>query len=267
MSRFRNVELSPELSGIGVRITTAYSLALQRRADITFYTPERKGAERLPLLVLLHGVYGSHWNWSVLGRVVESAREMIATGEIRPFVIAMPSDGHWGDGTGYVPHRTFDAERWIIGDVPDVVGELMPEVDVAKLYLAGLSMGGYGAIRVGVKFASRVKGISAHSAVTRIEDLKDFVSEPLDEYLCSGAKNVDILHWAKGNRSLLPPLRFDCGREDSLLESNRALHTALSENEIPHTYEEYDGGHTWEYWQTHVRRTLRFVSEIEKGRH
>jgi S-formylglutathione hydrolase FrmB len=132
-----------------------------------------------------------------------------------------------------------------------------------RFYLGGLSMGGYGALRLGMKYASRVKGISAHSTVTRIEDLAPHVGEPLEEYWISGRENTEIEYWAETNRAILPPMRFDCGREDSLLEANRNLHAKLLDLGIRHTYEENEGGHTWDYWQTHVRSTFRFFSTTE----
>jgi len=262
VSRFRNANLSEALNAEGVRFATFYSPALGRRGDVTLYVPEA-GGDELPLLILLHGVYGSHWNWWVFGHAPQTAGAMIRSGAIRPFAIAMPSDGLWGEGSGYVAHRDFDAEAWIVNDVPEFVGEVLPRVRTDRFYLAGLSMGGFGALRMGMKHAAKVKGISAHSAVTRIEDLQAFVQEPLEEYLAAGEPNADILHWARTNRDLLAPIRFDCGIEDSLLEGNRALHQALESGRIPHRYEEFSGGHTWEYWQEHVRNTLQFVSAIE----
>jgi putative tributyrin esterase len=264
MSRFHNAALSESVTG-GVRLLTMYSPALRRRADVSLILPEGHHREPLPLLILLHGVYGSHWNWSVLGKVPETVRAMMDAGAMLPFAIAMPSDGLWGDGTAYVPHRDFDAEAWIVDDLPACLGELLPNVRTDRFYLAGLSMGGFGALRLGMKYPDRVKGIAAHSAVTRIEDLAAFVSDPLEEYQSSGRDNTEIAHWAKSNCALLPPIRFDCGREDSLLAGSRALHAMLLELGIPHVYEEHDGGHTWEYWQTHIRRTLTFVSTIEAG--
>lgn len=262
MSQYRNAVLSQKLTD-GVRLATLYSPGLKRRADLTLYVPEAPCGERLPLLLLLHGVNGSHWNWWVMGKAPQIAREMMEAGEIRAFAIVMPSDGLWSDGSGYVPHREFNAEAWIAEDVPGFIREFLPEIETERFYLAGLSMGGFGALRLGMKNAAKVKGISAHSAVTGIEDLEQFVGEPLDEYRHSGPENVNLLHWARKNRAMLPPIRFDCGRDDSLLAANRALHKALSQDGIPHTYEEYDGGHTWEYWQAHVRETFRFISEIE----
>lgn len=264
MSRFRNAALSESLTN-GVRLLTMYSPALRRRADVSVFLPHGHENEPLPLLILLHGVYGSHWNWSVLGNVSETATTMLAAGTMRPFAIAMPSDGLWGDGTGYVPHRDFDAEAWIMDDLPSCLSELLPHIQTKGFYLAGLSMGGFGALRLGMKYPDRVKGIAAHSAVTTLEDLAAFVIEPLEEYRFSGRENTEILRWAKTNRAQLPPIRFDCGREDSLLDANRALHANLLEQGIPHIYEEHDGAHSWEYWQTHVRATLAFVSAIEAG--
>lgn len=263
MSRFRNVVLSEPLAGSGVRLVTLDSPALRRRGEMSVWLPQEHEDEPFPLLILLHGVYGSHWNWWALGKVPETAGTMIASGAMRPFAIAMPSDGLWGDGTGYVPHRDFDAEAWVIEDVPECLAEAFPQIRTDVFYLGGLSMGGYGALRLGMKFASKVRGISAHSAVTRLEDLEPHVRDPIEEYRFSGAENTEIAHWASVNRAALPPIRFDCGQDDALLSSNRALHAMLVEKGIPHTYEEYEGGHTWEYWQTHVRRTLWFVSELE----
>jgi S-formylglutathione hydrolase FrmB len=263
MSRFREATLSEPFSSDGVRLLTMYSPALKSRADVTVYIPEGCEREPLPLLILLHGVNGSHWNWWAMGNAPQTAKAMRDAGAIQPFAIAMPSDGLWGDGTGYVPHRDFDAEAWIADDLPACLGELLPMVRTDRFYLGGLSMGGYGALRLGMKYASRVKGISAHSTVTRIEDLAPHVGEPLEEYWISGRENTEIEYWAETNRAILPPMRFDCGREDSLLEANRNLHAKLLDLGIRHTYEENEGGHTWDYWQTHVRSTFRFFSTTE----
>ena len=262
MSRFRNANVSEPVNATGVRFATLYSPALGRRADMTLCVPET-GDDELPLLILLHGVYGSHWNWWACGHAPQIAAEMTRAGTMRPFAIAMPSDGLWGEGSGYVAHRDFDAEAWIVEDVPGFVGEVLPRVRTDRFYLSGLSMGAYGALRLGMKHAAKVKGISAHSAVTRIQNLQAFVQEPMEEYLSGGEANAEILHWASLNRAALPPLRFDCGLDDSLLEDNRALHRALVDLNVPHTYEEHSGGHTWEYWQEQVRSTFRFVAEIE----
>lgn len=263
VSGIRNPVLSDELPGHpGVRLATLYSPALRHRADVTLYLPPGTTDRPVPLLILMHGVYGSHWNWWALGNLPAIAREMLAADEIVPFAVAMPSDGLWGDGSGYVAHKHFDAESWIIDDVPACVRGFFPQIETGKVFLAGLSMGGFGALRIGAKYAARVAGISAHSAVTSLADLNQHVQDPIGKDLAAGKRDADLLYWMRRNRSSLPRIRFDCGTEDSLLGSNRALHGALLRARIPHDYEEHPGGHDWRYWQQHVRSTLRFVSRI-----
>jgi len=177
-------------------------------------------------------------------------------------MIAMPSDGLWGDGSGYVPHAQADYEKWIVDDIPRCLRELFPQLHPQKFLLAGLSMGGYGALRLGMKYASQVQGISAHSSITKAEQLSQFIPYPARAFQYAGDVDTDLLHWAKVNRDMLPPIRFDCGTEDSLLEPNRALDRALTELHVPHVYEEFRGGHDWQYWTQHVRRTLAFCKRV-----
>ena len=238
---------------------TVRSEALRGRGDITLFEPAGfKDARDLPLLILLHGVYGSHWAWALKGGAHRTAQAMIDRGVIRPLVIAMPSDGLTGDGTGYLPQNHADYERWIMDDVVDGAHEVSPLLGPgSKLFLAGLSMGGYGAMRLGAKFADRVAGISGHSSATRARQLARFVAEP--EAFNSDDESLDPLAWMLRNRAHLPPLRFDCGTEDDLIGENRALHRSLTEQGIAHEYEEFPGGHTWAYWQEHLEATLRFV--------
>jgi enterochelin esterase-like enzyme len=265
---FANACLSPEIPAHpGVHLLTLNSPALQRRGDVTvFLPPSYASITSLPLLVLLHGVYGSHWNWWMLGDAPATANQMLQAGAVKssmePMAIAMPSDCLWGEGSGYVRHGNEDAEGWIMDDVPRCLQKFLPQLQIDRIFLAGQSMGGYGALRLGMKHASRVAGISAHSSVTEIAQLQQFVREPLHEYLNAGERDAEILHWARKHRSLLPPIRFDCGTMDPLLDGNRRLSQVLEKERIPHTYEEHPGGHDWSYWQMHLSRTLRFFSEI-----
>ena len=63
---------------------------------------------------------------------------------------------------------------------------------------------------------------------------------------------------AKSDR--LPPLRFDCGTEDPLIQHNRELSRELKKAGIPYVYEEFSGGHSWTYWETHLADMLRFFA-------
>jgi putative tributyrin esterase len=254
----------PEMESDGLRFVTVRSGNLRSRGDVVLYVPP--GVEKLPavpLVTLLHGIYGSAWSWALNGGAHRTAARLIADGEIPPMVLAMPSDGLWGDGTGYATHAHADYEAWIVADVPALAERVVPACGGGSKYLAGLSMGGFGALRLGAKYGrERYQGISSHSACTRLEDLFDFVTESAAAYASVQGANP-VLDTILGNRGNLPALRFDCGLSDPLLPKNRALAQALKTLGLPHVYEEFPGEHDWRYWEMHLARTLRFFGGLE----
>lgn len=259
---FRTVELSePEFEREGLRFATVQSRALDRRGDVSVWIPEAR--EIGTLLILMHGVYGSHWVWPLKAGVHRTAQALTVAGGISPMVIAMPSDGMARDGSGYLPLGIEDAERWIVEEIPAIARLAAPALRAnARIAIAGLSMGGYGALRLGAKYPDRFCAVSAHSAITNIAEFGPFVEGPLDAYLDSApSEELDPLYWLRLHRDRLPKLRFDCGFDDHLLPGNRALHKALQEEGIAHRFQEFAGGHDWSYWRENVIHTLRFVSE------
>jgi len=260
-SRFRTVEISdPAYAHEGLKYLTAKSPALGRRGELCLWVPEASRIEIL--LILLHGVYGSHWAWSLKGGVHRTAGRLVAAGEIPPMVIAMPSDGLQGDGSFYLTHpRGADVESWIVDEVPALAQIAVPSLDDnARIAIGGLSMGGYGAIRLGAKYAGRFASMSAHSSITDIDQASLFTEEPRESFLaCAPRQELSPLYWLRRHKDRLPRLRFDCGVSDSLIEGNRFLHRALEAEGIEHEYEEFGGGHEWPYWREHVASTLRFA--------
>ena len=262
VSAFRTIKVSdPRFERGGLRHVTVKSEALQQRVDLSLFLPESQALEEsLPLVILLHGVYSSHWGWAFNGGAHLTAARLIESGEIPPLVLAMPSDGLWGDGSAYVPHEGKDFERWIVEEVPRATEEAgAPVSESSPRFLAGLSMGGFGALRLGAKFGARFRAISAHSSITRLEELEPFVEESLS-FCEAPEEGVSALGSILAHRKDLPPMRFDCGLDDSLLDANRELHAVLEKEEVEHIYEEFPGGHEWSYWETHLVDTLRFFA-------
>jgi len=263
--RFATIDLSdPIYEWDHLRFLTFKSPVLRGRGDVTlFIPPNSQASERLPLVLLLHGVYGSHWNWALKGGAHRTAFEMIAQGEIPPMILAMPSDGLWGDGSGYIPHGSTDYAAWILDDVIDCVLTTLPQVDAqSPLFISGLSMGGFGALHLGAKNPHRFAGISAHSTITHYDQFEIFSRQPMSTYVLADEHDKAVLYWLLRYRDQLPPLRFDCGVDDLLIAHNRELHQALLEHGIEHQYEEFPGGHSWDYWSEHLRETLRFFGKI-----
>lgn len=259
---FRTIELSDEIYESELRFLTVKTPNLKGRGDICLYVPEMaKELNNLPIYILLHGVYGSAWIWALKGGAHHTAKRLMEAGEIAPAIIAMPSDGLWGDGSGYLQHREKDFAKWIVADVPLAIAENIPQASTSSpLCIGGLSMGGYGALHLGADFPERFKAISAHSAITKFEEMSLFVEEPLERYQLNAPKE-NVLDSIKKNKNQLPKLRFDCGTDDKLISGNRLLHQQLTDLDIPHVYEEFEGGHEWPYWQKHVEKTFSFFNQ------
>ncbi len=260
-TKFRTVEISdPRFELDGLRWVTVKSPALKNRADLTLFVPKQK-APSMPLVILLHGVYGSHWAWALKGGAHRTAARLIDSGAIPPMVLAMPSDGLWGDGSGYFPHAAADFERWIVEEVPAASALAEPALnETSPIFINGLSMGGFGALRLAAKYPDKFRAAGGHSSMTHFDQFPMFVEEKLERYAVA-AQDRSVLETLKQNRRRLPPIRFDCGTEDQLIQFNRELDQELTKAEIPHEYEEYPGAHSWDYWELHLADMLRFFGQ------
>lgn len=264
MTAFRTLECSdPAISPDGLSFVTVKSAALGQRADLCLWvTPGLAAGAGAPLIVLLHGVYGSHWAWALKGGAHLTAARLVAEGALPPVVLAMPSDGLWGDGSGYVPHRERDFERWIVDEVPAAAAEATGACDpAAPMLLAGLSMGGFAALRIAGKFPQRIAAAAAHSAVTDAAGLDPLIEESRADW-SRRPEDMSALAALTAATAALPPLRFDCGPDDPFLDDNHALHAALDAAGIAHVYRETAGGHDWPYWSREIEATLRFFGEV-----
>jgi putative tributyrin esterase len=259
---FRTIALSdPRFESDGLRCVTVKSEALRGRGDVTVWAPAH--ATPVALVILLHGVYGSHWCWALRGGAHRTASRLMAANHIPPVALAMPSDGLRADGTAYVRHGDgHDFERWIVHEVPQAARAALPGLDdAAPRFIAGLSMGGFGALRLGAKHAGLFHGISGHSSITHFSQMPRFIEEDPATF-GTHAADASVLDAIVGAGAALPPLRFDCGTGDDLLQANRDLHAALDARGVDHTYEEFPGAHEWPYWEAHLADTLRFFARI-----
>ena len=239
----------------GLLMATAVVDSLGGRGDLTLAIPPGAGVDA-PLVILLHGVYGSHWSWALQGGAAATLGRMVDAGEVRPMILAMPSDGMGGFTSGYVDTAGLRVQEWVTVDVPAIARELTPYAGAAR-FIAGLSMGGWGAVRMGV---DGFDGIAAHSAITSEADLHRFTVGPegMSPGPGAGADLVKLVDSA----GVLPPLYMDCGRDDPLIDSNRRLHQALSARGIDHVYEESEGGHDWDYWSRRLPISLSFIDRL-----
>jgi putative tributyrin esterase len=257
---FGSVDFATHLSPDGVQEATVFSWALGRRADVSLFAPADTAPDaELPLVVLLHGVYGSHWAWVRSGLAHQTLHTLIASESIRPMVLAMPSDGLFGIGSGYLARSEENTERWIAEEVPQLVRLKYACAGAAGMAIAGLSMGGWGALRIAAKRPGQYRAAAGLSPLTTLQHVADYAVERHRASHAPSIADADLLRLLTSQAAHLPPLRITCGTADSLIGDVRALHAGLDQANIAHQYHESPGGHEWPVWEHELVNTLTFI--------
>ncbi|HRE81060.1 MAG TPA: alpha/beta hydrolase family protein [Opitutaceae bacterium] len=229
--------------------------------------PDR-GEPPFPVFYLLHGLSDDATMWLRRSRI-----EVYLAG--LPLIVVMP-DGYRGF---YTNHDNGPAFARHMGDeLPAVIERhFQARSGRAARAIGGLSMGGYGALRVGLAYADRFCSINSHSGAVGwggkfgVEGYQDaarargwddeFVREMIRIFGESPrGSDHDLVSWAQKAQAAgnLPRILMDCGVDDYLLGDNRHLHRELTAANIAHTYLEHAGAHTWDYWDLHVKDALEF---------
>jgi len=233
-----------------------FGTSIRKQTNMTVILPdEAEAAGPYPVLYLLHGLSDDDSIWTRRTSIERYVSGM-------PLIVVMPDGGR----SFYTDARQGPAyEAHIMEDVIGFVERFFPaRRDRAGRVIGGLSMGGYGAIKLALKHPDMFCSVAAHSSAFDIrkrladrEDLRDELKLIFGEDPAEGGDDVFALV-EQIDRALLPAIRFDCGMEDGLLEENRAFHRHLDELGIAHQYEEFPGAHNWAYWDEHIREALSF---------
>ncbi len=264
-TRFRTVRASPPGSlAPGSTFLTVQSPALGGRGDLGVHVPQALAVpEGVPIVVLLHGVYGSFWNWFLAGRANRTLDRLVEAGSVAPMVLVTPTDGMRGEGTAYLRHPDRDYEQWIIDEVVDVVREFVDAAtETSPLFLGGNSMGGFGAARLGLRHAERVAGVAMHSAITHLDQLAHFTTGDIAADAGLDPAERDLLTAVDRCPSVPPPIYLDCGAADPLALANLAFQAELTGREIDFEAHTFDGGHDWDAWSSRIEHSLVFFGRI-----
>ncbi|WNR42730.1 alpha/beta hydrolase [Paenibacillus roseipurpureus] len=248
------------------------SEALGSRRVYRLLLPEPRPSGELPLLILLHGVHGSEIDWTEQGHVMQSMQALLNEKQVGPMAILMPSDGLSAIGTGYLnwdAGRPHHYEDYLLEDlIPHVEQKWNVGGSKETRAISGLSMGGYAAIRLAFAYSERFASASSLSGFFDVQELGELIGwEDFSLIFQKDEKRlveVSPLTMAIPSPNDLPKLKMDCGVEDRYILMNRQLHERLEGDEIPHSYEEHSGAHTWDYWREHISEHLIFHSQWMK---
>lgn len=226
-------------------------------APITYHVvlpPDyEKSRLRYPVLYLLHGLNGRSSNWLSRTNLAEYLRR-------EPMIVVLPEGGNlW-----YVNSPKGKMEDHLIK-------ELIPEVDLAyrtiplrgARAIAGLSMGGYGALLLGFKHPQLFALAGSFSGAVAVpQSDSGSAKEVFGDVGSALRKENDLLELIKTAKPPLPFLYLDCGTEDRLVESNRRFMQALHAAKIPYEYHELPGAHTWPYWDSQVQQLIQVLRRM-----
>lgn len=214
---------------------------------------------RYPVLYLLHGHGGSYSSWVAQ----TSLTSYVAAFKV--IVVTPEGDDGWYTDSATIPSNKY--ETFLVQElIPDVENRFRVIADRNARAIAGNSMGGYGAVKFGLKypdkfiFAGSMSG--AFDAPLRTDNssiMQTFgpASHPnrLANNLMTLAEGV-----AADRVFALPYVYLDCGKDDPWLSVNRELAAVLVRRGIKHDFKESVGGHDWAYWDREVREVLRVAA-------
>jgi len=217
-----------------------------------------------PVLYLLHGYSDDHTGWVRRSNVERYA-------ERYPMIIIMPDGQHgWYTDAASMPYAKFETHLAdeLVGFVDTTFSTI---ADRRGRAIAGLSMGGYGALKLAVKHPDKFCAGHSFSGAVGITMRDNTLStmmgaEPetpwsieqrliFGETPTGGPEDLRALILA-ANKKTMPAISFDCGVDDFLYDSNQSFHAFLTEKKIPHIYEQFPGAHDWDYWDTHIQEVL-----------
>ena len=218
-----------------------------------------------PVLYLLHGLSDDHTTWTRYTSLERYVTDL-------KLIVVMPD----GDRSFYVNHKTqprLAYETFMTKDLIGYVDRMLPTIKRREgRAVAGLSMGGYGAVRLALGNPHLYMAAVSHSGalamghypLTRSDDWTGEFAEVMGRW--PQGTRYDLFTLAEQlPKSKRPALRIDCGKKDFLIAANRDFHKHLNSLKYAHEYAEHPGAHDWAYWDLHIRETIGFVTKHLKS--
>lgn len=234
---------------------------------LTFPGMPKREEKPYKTLYLLHGIFGNYTDWVSGTKIQRWAEE-------KDLAVVMPS----GDNMFYVDqedsHNFYG--QFIGKELVDMTRKMFPLSRKREdTYIAGLSMGGYGALRNGLKYSETFGCIASLSGAMvvdhiaeRTDDVPFFIDSrsfarsifgDLDKAEESDKNPKWLVKKLKEEGKDIPRIYLTCGLQDSLLKANREMRDFLKEQGADVTYTEGEGAHEWDFWNRSIKDVLEWL--------
>ena len=251
------------------RVDSFYSPSIRSMMHYSYILPARYDTLRTyPVLYLLHGYGGDHRNWVDLTNLLTFSAQL-------GLIIIMPDAANsWYVNSAGQPNDRY--EDLIVKDIRKLVEQRFA-ADTSRSAIAGLSMGGYGAIMLGLRHPKLFRFAASLSGALSIPGGIEFPERNRAERALANLKEVfgtdesfrrrhDPLYLYKTTTAnTLPYLYFVIGTNDgftTFLPAHRSLTDSLRSYGARYEYHETPGGHNWKYWGKEIRPLLTRMMEV-----
>jgi putative tributyrin esterase len=238
-------------------LSTSMSVILPQEAKTQIGLSSTRPEGDVPVLYLLHGMSDDDTTWSRRTSVERYVAEL-------GIAVVMPQvhRSFYTDQVHGLPFWTFLSE-----ELPHLVGQMFRVSGArADTFVAGLSMGGYGAMKWALREPWRFAAAASLSGALALGD-RDTVREEVrrDHEIAFGARPVtgtddDVLHLlGAADPDQLPALYVACGSEDFLHRHTLDFLEVADRRGIPVTTHLGPGDHEWQYWDDRIRDVLAWL--------
>lgn len=233
--------------------------SILKHTAMNIILPPGKGP--FPVLYLLHGLSDDFTAWArrtSIERYVEG----------KNLIVVMP-DGGRSFYSNDAREGGMAYEDHIVKDVVNFVDNSLRTIPRrGARAIAGLSMGGYGALMLALRHPDLFSVACSHSGAVTFASagfpntplgLRPSVRAIVEHIRMDGSNDLFLLSRRLAKSPSRPALRLDCGRDDGLLQDNRLFHAHLKKIRYPHEYREHPGSHNWQYWDLHIGESIAFI--------
>ena len=213
---------------------------------------EGKGAKNYPTLYLLHGLSDDHTIWQ---RRTSIERYVSNLG----MAVVMPSTARcW-----YTDSPSGNYFTYVARELPEICREFFPNMSPRRedTYIAGLSMGGYGAFKIAMSCPETFSKAASLSGVMDISPRVKTFPHIFAPDTMGGDNDIFALsEKLKASGKPMPSLFQWCGTEDTLYPANVKMKEHLEKLGYDLTYSESPGIHAWEYWDEQIQNVLKWIT-------
>jgi S-formylglutathione hydrolase FrmB len=255
-----------------VRVDSFYMPSLGRTKKLSILLPTKYDpAKQYPVLYLLHGYSGGHGDWLTRTKLREYMQNI-------PLIVVMPDgENSWYTNSAMEPNERF--EDYLVKDLPQYIQKLY-SIDTTRQAIAGLFMGGYGAMMLGLRHPSKYEFVGSLSgAITFPRGMSD-TTRPAERSLFpslrrafgekpNNSRNAHgvFLLYRQTSKDSLPYMYMVIGIQDgyrNFLPAHRAFTDLLRTYGAAYEYHETQGGHNWQFWDREIQPLLRRMREVLK---